>query len=1441
MFMKILFIFLLFIHSINNCKILIFNPKLGHSHVNFFGQIADILVDAGYDVTVLVVDMDLSIKHPGTHKAKIYHVSADPVAADLLSKKTKLSKMWETSSSIWAQFDILDDLMKGSLLTGKKLFYDKDLENFVKSQKFDLAITEVFNFYTYGLIKAWNISTTISGSAVGLIEYNFPMFGLHFPASHIPTLMQSSHDKMAYNERFQNFIAYVFTLSMNYLAEYDNSLMSEFDKKYGKDFFNPRQLVGDSSFFLLNSNPFLDIPGPRTAKMVEIAGIGITECQPLSDYWNDILSLRSHTVLISFGSLAQSSEMPIAMKNGIIEMVKRLPDVTFIWKYETPEDGIGKNIDNLILSKWMPQNDLLNDTRLSLFITHGGANSIIELSFRGVPAIAIPIFGDQFSNAKLIEKHDIGLVMDKSLLKNSDLLSSNIKKILFDTKYKNNAHLVSQRLNKRPIGSKELLLQHIKFACEFGQLPVLDLQSRYMNMDAGYDVTVLVVDMDLTIKHPGTHKAKIYHVSADPVAADLLTKRVKFSKMWETSSSVWAQFNLFDDFMKGTQLTAKKLIYDKDLENFVKSQKFDLAITEVFNLYTYGLIKAWNISTTISGSAVGLIDNNFPVFGLHFPASHIPTLMQSSHDKMTYNERFQNFITYVFTLGANYLMEYDYALMHEFDKKYGKGFFNPNQLIGDSSFLLLNSNPFLDIPGPKTSKMVEIAGVGIPECQPLNDYWNDILSLRRHTVLISFGSFVQSSEMPLTMKNGIIKTVKKLPDVTFIWKYDTPEDGIGKNINNLILSKWIPQNDLLNDTRLSLFITHGGANSIVELSFRGVPAIAIPVFGDQFRNAKLIEKHDIGLVMDKSLLKNSDILSSNIKKILFDTKYKNNAHLVSQRLNKRPIGSKELLLQHIKFACEFGQLPVLDLQIYNPKFGHSHVNYLSQITDILAWYGCDVTVLGHSHVNFFGQIADILVDAGYDVTVLVVDMDLTIKHPGTYKAKIYHVSADPIAADLLTNKTKLNKMWETSSSIWAQFDMFDDFMKGTQLTGKKLFYDKDLENFVKSQKFDLAITEVFNLYTYGLIKAWNISTTISGSAVGLIDNNFRDFGLHFPASHIPTLMQSSHDKMTYNERFQNFIAYVFTLSMNYLMEYDYALMYEFDKKYGKGFFNPSQLVGDSSFLLLNSNPFLDIPGPKTAKMVEIAGIGIPECQPLNDYWNDILSLRSHTVLISFGSLAQSSEMPIAMKNGIIETVKRLPDVTFIWKYETPEDGIGKNINNLILSKWIPQNDLLNDTRLSLFITHGGANSIFELSFRGVPAIAIPVFGDQFRNAKLIEKHDIGLVMDKSLLKNPDLLSSNIKKILFDTKYKNNAHLVSQRLNKRPIGSKELLLQHIKFACEFGQLPVLDLQSRYMNSIVYFNLDIIFPIIISFTIIIYFILSLIIKFTKNLITKKVKKD
>ncbi|KIH55966.1 glycosyltransferase family 28 protein, partial [Ancylostoma duodenale] len=214
-------------------------------------------------------------------------------------------------------------------------------------------------------------------------------------------------------------------------------------------------------------------------------------------------------------------------------------------------------------------------------------------------------------------------------------------------------------------------------------------------------------------------------------------------------------------------------------------------------------------------------------------------------------------------------------------------------------------------------------------------------------------------------------------------------------------------------------------------------------------------------------------------------------------------------------------------------------------------------------------------------------------------------------------------------------------------------------------------------------------------------------------------------------------------------------------------------------------------------------------------------LRKHTILISFGSVAASIYMPYDMKVAIVDVVKSYPEVTFIWKYEEPSDSFAAGVENLFLSKWTPQVDLLADDRLTLFVTHGGAGSMMESASRGKPLIVVPLFGDQTRNAKLIVKFGFGIMLHKSSLLNRSALRSAIGSILKDTKKA--ANRIRDLLERRPFSPEKKLVKTIELAAEFGGIEELKVVGRNLGIIAYYNVDLILVLVLLALLVIWFVL------------------
>ncbi|CAN1789096.1 UDP-glycosyltransferase 74D1 [Linum perenne] len=106
-------------------------------------------------------------------------------------------------------------------------------------------------------------------------------------------------------------------------------------------------------------------------------------------------------VYVSFGSLArlspqQMEELCFGLNNS---------NHYFLWVVRDSE--ISKlhatNFSNGVIVSWCPQLQVLASGKVGCFITHCGWNSTLEALSLGVPMVAMPQCGDQFTNAKFIQ------------------------------------------------------------------------------------------------------------------------------------------------------------------------------------------------------------------------------------------------------------------------------------------------------------------------------------------------------------------------------------------------------------------------------------------------------------------------------------------------------------------------------------------------------------------------------------------------------------------------------------------------------------------------------------------------------------------------------------------------------------------------------------------------------------------------------------------------------------------------------------------------------------------------------------------------------------------------------------------------------------------------------------------------------------------------------
>ncbi|KAK0426594.1 hypothetical protein QR680_009791 [Steinernema hermaphroditum] len=455
--------------SLDAFKVLIYSPKFGPSHVQIMGRIADILVNEGMDVTVLLPKLNPKITKNGTSLAKTITVETDARVLEFFKDDSHIATAWtQKFQNPLADKAFMDKVKDVHAYQCEHTLRQKDILDALRNDKFDLGLSEVFDLCAMGLFEEIGLEKHILVNTALLFEKVADIFGAPNLPGVVPGLFGSTSNQMTYFQRLVNMLK--MEMSKRWTDSMKDAEEEVVERVLGKkvDF---EEKMGQAAFVITNTDPLLDFPRPITERLVNIGGITVPTPKPLDDYWEKVVTQRKATILFSFGSVAQSYTMPSEMKKAVLETFQRFPEVTFIWKYEIDEDEVAKDVPNVVTNKWVPQNDLLAHPNLKLFVTHCGMNSILETSTRGVPLLSIPLFGDQTRNAEMVKRFGTAKVVDKGALTDADAFEAHIREALENPSYRKNASRLSQMMAKRPRNQREELVKHIKFAAEFGSLP----------------------------------------------------------------------------------------------------------------------------------------------------------------------------------------------------------------------------------------------------------------------------------------------------------------------------------------------------------------------------------------------------------------------------------------------------------------------------------------------------------------------------------------------------------------------------------------------------------------------------------------------------------------------------------------------------------------------------------------------------------------------------------------------------------------------------------------------------------------------------------------------------------------------------------------------------------------------------------------------------------
>jgi glucuronosyltransferase len=202
-------------------------------------------------------------------------------------------------------------------------------------------------------------------------------------------------------------------------------------------------LEKNASLAIAFSHPFImDGWSPTVPNYVQIA---MMNCRPAKGFAKgDIIGeymdkSKNGVVFVSFGSVLQASLMSEARRKLLLNVFSRFPQYDFLWKWEI--EVMEDKPSNLMLSPWLPQQDILAHPNLKAFISHTGQASFQETLCHEKPVLGISVAGDQHATAREAERMGFGIAQPLQSLTEEDLYNA-LDKILHVPTYAENAQKV---------------------------------------------------------------------------------------------------------------------------------------------------------------------------------------------------------------------------------------------------------------------------------------------------------------------------------------------------------------------------------------------------------------------------------------------------------------------------------------------------------------------------------------------------------------------------------------------------------------------------------------------------------------------------------------------------------------------------------------------------------------------------------------------------------------------------------------------------------------------------------------------------------------------------------------------------------------------------------------------------------------------------------------
>ncbi|KAI5633115.1 UDP-glucoronosyl and UDP-glucosyl transferase domain-containing protein [Phthorimaea operculella] len=656
-----------------------------------------------------------------------------------------------------------------------------------------------------------------------------------------------------------------------------------------------------------------------------------------------------------------------------------------------------------------------------------------------------------------------------------------------------------------------------------------------------------------------------------------------------------------------------------------------------------------------------------------------------------------------------------------------------NELNNNIGMLFLNTHRIFEGNTPVPPTVIHIWGINNkPEkCLPEDlKYYMD--ASKNGVIYMSFGTNVDPANFPPERIQMFIKVFSKLP-YNILWKWN--QDVLPGKTENIRISKWFPQADLLRHPNIKLFITQGGLQSTDEAIVAGVPLIGIPMLADQWYNVEKYIFHGIGKKLEMETISEEKMLKT-ITEVTKNNRYRKNIQKLGALMRDEPMSGLQRAVWWTEHVLRHGGARHLRAPAANISWAQYlelelvHQIVFRSLTQELARRGHEVVVVTtdpvFSEKNKQGNLTEINVHASYDI----------------WRKKFLEIPTG--------KKRNLQDNLKVIYSIVGE--IFDEQLKNAEL--KKIIDER--------QHFDLLILEAWIRPTLVLSHIFK-APVIQISSLGRLWYNYEDLG----APVHPLLNPISVRQRLYNLTLWEKINELY-------IEWQYnSVMKDVEKIYdvwikstfGSEVSSLNELSNNIAMFFSNKHPIWEGNNPVPSSIINVWGINQkPEEQLPKELQTYLDDSRDGVIYFSFGTNVDTAKLSKETIQVFVNVFSKLPfDVLWKWNQDVLP-GISDNIK---INKWFPQSDLLRHPKIKLFITQGGQQSTDEAIVAGVPLIGIPMLSVQWYNAEKYIHHGIGKRLFIESLTEEELRAT-IEEVIGNKRYRENIKKLGALMRDEPM-------------------------------------------------------------------------